>query len=201
MSTSTLIIFVKNPELGKAKTRLAKTIGKEKALRIYDMLLHKTREVVTPLAVDLQVYYNDYIDRDDLWENERFDKYLQVQDHLGAKMSTAFQHAFAQGYEKACIIGSDCWDLKTSHIEQAFDQLTTNDFTIGPSVDGGYYLLGMKALEPALFTDKQWSTSTVFKDTVETIKELGLTYALLPTISDVDVEADLGDWAKEIMEK
>lgn len=201
MSTSTLIIFVKNPELGKVKTRLAKTIGKEKALRIYDMLLQKTREVVTPLAVDLQVYYNDYVDQDDLWENERFDKYLQVQDHLGAKMSTAFQQAFAQGYEKACIIGSDCWDLKTSHIEQAFDQLTTNDFTIGPSVDGGYYLLGMKALEPALFTDKQWSTSTVFKDTVETIKELGLTYALLPTISDVDVEADLGDWAKEIMEK
>jgi len=192
---------VKNPLLGKAKTRLAKTIGAEKALRIYEMLLHKTHEVVLPLSVDLQVYYTEHVDDHDLWENERFSKYIQVQTDLGTKMSVAFQQAFQQGYEKVCIIGSDCWDLTTALLEKAFDQLDENDFTIGPSVDGGYYLLGMKRLEKSLFKDKQWSTSTVFKETIKTIERLNATYAVLPMISDVDVEADLGEWANEILEK
>jgi rSAM/selenodomain-associated transferase 1 len=201
MSKSALIIFVKNPVLGKAKTRLAKTIGAEKALRIYEMLLHKTHEVVLPLHVDLQVYYTDYIDRKDLWENERFDKYVQVQEDLGIKMSVAFQKAFDQGYEKVCIIGSDCWDLTTAVLEEAFEQLNEHNFTVGPSVDGGYYLLGMKRLEKSLFEEKQWSTSTVFKDTIESIEQLNASYAILPMISDIDVEADLGEWANEILAK
>ena len=201
MSKSALIIFVKNPILGKAKTRLAKSIGDEKALAIYERLLKRTHEIVSPLSVDLQIHYTEFIDREDLWENERFQKFMQVKADLGAKMKAAFAQAFTQGYESVCIIGSDCWDLKTETIATAFDLLDEKDFVIGPSVDGGYYLLGMKQNENRLFENKQWSTSTVFNDSIADMQLLGKSHALLPMISDVDVIEDLGAWAKDIIKE
>lgn len=198
MENAALIIFVKNPILGRAKTRLAKTIGDNKALAIYKMLLEKTCEVVTPLKADIHVYYNDFIDRDDLWDNQRFYKNLQVDDDLGMKMFCAFEQVFERGYQKVCVIGSDCWDLKTEYLESAFEALDENDIAIGPSFDGGYYLLGIKKLEKSLFHNKQWSTPSVFNDTLADIQRLGWSTYQLPKISDVDVEEDLGEWAKDI---
>lgn len=198
MENAALIIFVKNPILGKAKTRLAKNIGDDKALAIYKKLLEKTCEVVTPLKADIYVYYNDFIDRDDLWDNQRFDKHLQVDDDLGMKMFCAFEQVFEKGYQKVCVIGSDCWDLKTEYLESAFEALDENDIAIGPSLDGGYYLLGIKKLEKSLFHNKQWSIPSVFNDTLADIQRLGWTTYQLPKISDVDVEEDLGEWAKDI---
>ena len=74
MTNELLIIFVKNPELGKAKTRLAKTIGHEKALRIYQLLLEKTKEIVYPLPFDIQINYTEFVDDHDLWDKSRFKK-------------------------------------------------------------------------------------------------------------------------------
>lgn len=200
MENAALIIFVKNPILGRAKTRLAKTIGDDKALAIYKKLLEKTCAVVTPLKADIHVYYNDFIDRDDIWDNQRFHKYLQVDDDLGMKMFCAFEQVFERGYQKVCVIGSDCWDLKTEYLESAFEALDENHIAIGPSFDGGYYLLGMKKLEKSLFDNKQWSTPSVFNDTLADIHRLGWAAYQLPKISDVDVEEDLGEWAQEILE-
>ena len=199
MSEAALMIFVKNPELGKAKTRLAKTIGNEAALQIYELLLDKTHEVVQPLEIDLQVHYTSFIDQNDLWENEKFSKQLQLQADLGEKMRSAFENSFASGFKKVCIIGSDCYDLTTAILESAFEQLSNHDFVIGPSKDGGYYLLGMTEFQPSLFQDISWSTSTVFSETIKKITSLNKNYSELPLLSDVDVEADLGDWANKIM--
>lgn len=199
MKDALLIIFVKNPELGKAKTRLAQTIGKEKALAIYRMLLERTKDVTFDLEVDIQVHYNQFIDRNDLWDDGRYIKKKQIEGDLGQKMQFAFEEAFSAGYEKICIIGSDCYDLNKKYLEEAFLNLETSEFVLGPSFDGGYYLMGMRALLTSVFSNKQWSTNSVFNDTLKDIKKGDKSYTLLSKLSDVDVEADLGPWASEIL--
>ena len=106
-------------------------------------------------------------------------------------MLAAFEAAFAAGYQSVVIIGSDCEQLTQEVVEQAFQQLQTHQVVIGPALDGGYYLLGMNGLYPQLFRHKPWSTPQVFRETMLDVQELGLTYSLLPTLSDVDYLEDL----------
>ncbi|WPP48533.1 TIGR04282 family arsenosugar biosynthesis glycosyltransferase [Catalinimonas niigatensis] len=191
MTEASLIIFVKKPELGKVKTRLAKSIGNEKALEIYLKLLQRTYSITQALRQDKVVYYTPEIVHHDLWEDEFYLKALQAEGDLGTRMLKSFEERFEAGYQKACIIGSDCYQLSTEILEQAFAELEQNDVVIGPSADGGYYLLGMKKLYPALFQDKPWSTSRVLEQTVEDIKKERLSCYLLPELTDVDEEQDL----------
>lgn len=152
-----LIIFVKNPELGKCKTRLAATIGDEKALTFYKNMLIRTKEVAEQVNADKAIYYSSFIDQNDIWSiHPPFYKFLQSPSpDLGIKMQSAFEDAFKSGYESVCIIGSDCYALDEDIIEQAFEALINQDAVLGPSNDGGYYLLGMKRLIPEVFVDKE----------------------------------------------
>lgn len=188
-----LIIFVRNPVLGKVKTRLAKDAGDENALAIYKELLQRTKEVVLDSGVDCFVFYADYLNKDDLWQPNNFRKQLQISGDLGARMQKAFEHVFSEGYKNVCIIGSDCAELSSAILEQAFTELTQQDVVVGPSLDGGYYLLGMKEVYAKLFSAKKWSTETVFSSTLEDIKTLNLSYSLLPKLSDIDY---LEDWKR-----
>ncbi|MFY0593499.1 TIGR04282 family arsenosugar biosynthesis glycosyltransferase [Roseivirga sp.] len=199
MSKELLIIFVKNPKLGKAKTRLAATVGKEKALAIYELLLEKTKQETINLDVDRIVYYSDFIDESDLWQNNLFYKGLQIEGNLGEKISAVFQQAFTDGYERVCIIGSDCYDLTQDQLRSAFQELQNNQAVLGPAEDGGYYLLGISEMNSLLFENKNWSTETVGSDTIEDFKSLGMTYQILPTLNDIDTESDLGPWANHIL--
>lgn len=199
MKEELLIIFVKNPRLGKAKTRLAATVGNDKALAIYKLLLERTRDESIGLEGDKVVYYSDFVDQDDLWDNSSFLKALQRGEELGEKITHAFQTAFTKGYKRVCIIGSDCYDLTQSRIQNAFESLRQHDVVIGPAQDGGYYLLGMSAFHPKLFTNKRWSTDTVARDTIRDFESGNLRYEILPTLSDVDTEEDLGPWADEVL--
>ena len=189
---SALIVFIKNPRLGKVKTRLARTLGDEKALRIYQALLSHTRLVSLGLDIDRHLYYSHFIDHNDNWSSENFDKQLQLGNDLGARMANAFQEILKR-YDKAIIIGSDCASLSPEIIKNAFGLLDENDFVIGPALDGGYYLLGMKELHQEIFQDIEWSTSSVFDRTVQKIKSLNKTFSLAPKLSDIDTEAD---WIK-----
>jgi len=199
MNQSLLIIFVKNPALGRAKTRLAASIGDKKALAIYKRLLARTHDVTLSLQSDIEVHYDQFIDTNDLWENDRFNKKIQVKGDLGQKMASAFEDAFIRGYQKVAIIGSDCYDLTTPILTESFDLLDANDFVIGPSLDGGYYLLGMKTYYAPVFENKQWSTNSVFNDTKEDLLKEGYSIAELRPLSDVDVKEDLGPWADKIV--
>lgn len=192
MENSLLIIFAKNPVLGKVKTRLAKTIGDEEALKIYNLLLRHTQALCDQLDLTKYVFYTDYIPENDIWSNgDAYKKHIQEGDELGSRMYNAFRKGFAEGYKSIAIIGTDCPELRAAHIELAFDHLKTSDTVIGPAKDGGYYLLGMNALHKELFFNKSWSTSSVFDDTVDDLKNLKISYELLPTLSDVDTEEDL----------
>ena len=103
-----LLLFVRNPELGKVKTRLAASVGADKALEIYLQLLQHTRQVTQELPVQKLVYYSDAVDNNDLWPNEQYQKRVQPLGDLGEKMAGAFAAAFAEGFKSVVIIGSDC---------------------------------------------------------------------------------------------
>ena len=191
MPRQLLLIFVKNPELGQVKTRLAATVGDQRALQIYQQLLERTRVITLPLAGDKMVYYTPEIQQNDLWDERYYHKAQQSEGDLGERMLHAFSEGFTRGYQRICIIGSDCYQLTTEVLQQAFDALTTHDLVIGPSTDGGYYLLGMQQLHAELFRNKHWSTASVSKDTIAEAEQKQLRWHALPTLTDVDEEADL----------
>ena len=191
MDKELLIIFLRNPQLGKVKTRLASSIGEVQALEIYNLLLNRTRTITQGLAFDKVVYYSDFIDNNDDWSSTNYKKALQMGDSLGQKIHQAFQQGFDGGYNKIGIIGSDCYELDQHTIKRAFYELNTHDLVVGPATDGGYYLLGMKTMIPSLFKNKLWSTPLVLEDTLNDAKTLDLTVKLLNELTDVDSEQDL----------
>ena len=186
-----LIIFVKNPVLGKVKTRLAATVGKQQALIIYQQLLKHTCLLTFQLSCQKHVFYSHFIPTlPDEWENHPHQKHLQTNTpDLGKRMADAFEQLLKTA-TKVLIIGSDCYQLNSNIIEQAFLQLDTHDIVLGTATDGGYYLLGMKQMHHLLFINKQWSTNTVANSTLADFEKLGLSYYLLPTLSDIDTYKD-----------
>lgn len=190
-SKNLLIIFYRNPELGKVKTRLAATLGNEKALSIYLQLAAYTQQITKAITADKVVYYSHTVETNDVWPTTVFKKEVQQGELLGERMEDAFRTAFKRDYEKVCIIGTDCLELTTEIIERAFNALTKTDVVLGPAKDGGYYLLGMKKILVDVFVNKHWSTHTVTHDTLLDLEQLTLSYTLLPLLSDVDVEEDL----------
>ncbi len=187
-----LLIFAKNPRLGHVKTRLARELGDEAALTIYRHLLALTRDATQFLPVRKIVCYSDFVDETDEWDQQRFEKRVQQGSDLGERMSNAFREVFAdETINQAVIIGTDCPDLRSDLLTNAFTALETHDFVLGPALDGGYYLLGMKTLEESVFRNKTWSTDTVLRATLENIRALGKSFFLLPTLRDVDTPADL----------
>ena len=191
MTDRLLIIFVKNPQLGKVKTRLASTMGDQRALEVYLKLLEYTKAITRDLAVDKVVFYSEFVDRQDGWHSDTYLKQPQIAGDLGDKMKAAFEWGFRSGYREVCIIGSDCLELTPEIIMSGFQALGSDDAVLGPTKDGGYYLLGMKQLHAPLFTNKNWGTHTVGTATQDDLKELGLSYTLLETLTDVDHEEDL----------
>jgi uncharacterized protein len=191
-----VIIFVRHPEKGKVKTRLAATMGDEKALAVYKLLLQHTYSLIQNGKIPVYVYYADEMVQDDLWQGAFIIKKQQSQGDLGNRMSNAFSEVFAAGHQKAVIIGSDCYELTASVIIAAFNALEENDAVIGPATDGGYYLLGLKKLIPAVFEDIVWSTNTVKDETVRIIQENNCSFSLLQMLTDVDEEKDLPEAIK-----
>ena len=187
---SALIIFVRNPEAGKVKTRLAKTVGVDQALHIYEELLQHTHQITKDLQCDKFVFYADRINENDLWENHIYQKRLQRGSGLGDRMLEAFVDLFMMRYTKIQIIGSDCYELTTGIIETGFEKLNEKDVVIGPSADGGYYLLGTNQIITELFYNKEWGTGKVLPATMEDINKLSLTCFELPQLRDIDTEED-----------
>ncbi len=189
MKTNVLIIFTRNPELGKVKTRLAKTIGNEKTLEVYRDLLSHTMKVTQIVDCDKFVFYDNSIEPNDIWSNAIYEKRMQFGVDLGAKMQNAFQELFNFGYKNCIIVGSDLFDLQTKHIVEAFEKLERNDVVIGSAEDGGYYLLGLQQIIPALFSNKKWGTETVLKDSLKDLSSYSVEF--LEILNDIDTFEDL----------
>lgn len=169
---------------------MAKTVGDTLALEVYKNLLGHTRKEVEELSVNRYLFYDKKIEKSDAWADDKFIKSIQAQGDLGERMSAAFQ-AILLLEKKVIIIGSDCPEISSEVITNAFIELDQKDVVIGPTHDGGYYLLGMKTLHESLFSNMTWSTSQVFNNTINEIESLGLSYNLLPKLHDLDTENEL----------
>ncbi|MEM6769107.1 MAG: TIGR04282 family arsenosugar biosynthesis glycosyltransferase [Bacteroidota bacterium] len=187
-----LILFIKNPIPGKTKTRLAADVGDAMALKMYHRLTEWTRSQAEGLQdVRRYLWYSSFINHEDAWPAEVFEKHLQRGEGLGERMEAAFHHAFSAGHERVIIIGSDCPGITTEYLEVAFTALEENDVVIGPALDGGYTLLGMRALHLSLLRDMAWSTEAVLPETLRRAGAAGLSVQQLSPLSDVDY---LEDW-------
>lgn len=185
-----LLIFIKNPVKGKVKTRLAKTLGDDEALNIYQKLLSITQTQTMECNCARYLFYSDSIDTTDNWQNNHYLKHIQIGDDLGERMLHAFEFAFKLGHSKVIIIGSDCPTIDTQLLNTALDQLNHKEVIIGPSEDGGYYLLGMNKLASGLFENMPWSQPHLFKQSLQFLKQNQISYHLLPVLNDIDTEED-----------
>lgn len=194
-----LLIFIKNPQLGKVKTRLAATIGNEKALKVFNKLLENIHQKTLLVTADKILYYSSFIDENDIWESKIFQKKIQNQStDLGQRMFSAFKEAQTSGYTKALIIGSDIFEVTTQIIELGFELLENSDIVIGLSHDGGYYAIGFNFQKIAspdflqkIFLNKSWSHENVSADALAVINSYSLSCSFLPTLHDIDTEDDL----------
>lgn len=190
MTPNHLIIFVKNRIPGSTKTRLAKSVGDEAALQVYDALLDHTQAVTAGFLAEKWVFFSEEIEEKSLWSIGYRLAVQQGQD-LGKRMQQAFERCFAEGAQRVCIIGSDCYELEPKHLQEAYAALQQHDVVIGPAHDGGYYLLGLQEQQPELFQNKIWSTPDVFADTLDDCERLGLSVHQLPRLHDLDDVQDL----------
>ena len=189
MKKNLILIFAKNPVAGRVKTRLAKDVGEKKALQVYQYLLDHSAKVTSRVNASKQVWYADHIKEKDIWDNEVFEKKLQSGDHLGERMENAFRSAFAEGYEKVVIVGTDLYDIQPADIDKAFQKLDEFSAVIGPAKDGGYYLLGMNSMITKVFKNKKWSTDSVFRETMTDLQDHN-TYQL-EVRNDIDILEDI----------
>lgn len=199
----TLLVFVKNPEPGQVKTRLAKGVGEETAASLYRAFLEDTvsiakhwkddtagydpnrRVVLMTSPAPTSPFLNELADRCGARVVE------QTGEGLGERLQNAFSAAFAGGARSVCAIGSDAPSLPPRLISDAFRALLWEDAVIGPTFDGGYWLIGLQQMEASLFDDISWSTDAVFAQTVAKLQESSTSIHLLPYWHDVDVKEDL----------
>ena len=184
-----LLIFTRNPELGKVKKRLASGIGDKAALKIYEHLLAHTAAITGDLPVEKWVFYSEAIPEEDIWNKQKFRKKLQQGIDLGERMEDAFRRGFDSGYKNIISIGSDLYDLTEEDLKMAFLELQHSGAVIGPATDGGYYLLGLKSLPPQVFRNKSWGDNTVLEATIKDLRDYDLTQ--LEVRNDIDRFEDL----------
>lgn len=191
MQPSVLLYFVRYPEPGKVKTRLARTIGNEAAARAYQGLAEGNFSVASSLnlpAVQTKVVFDPEEKEKEIrtWLPSAADHWPQNGVDLGERLMHAFERAFDEGAKSAVALGSDTLGLTSEILRKAFDALNYYDVTLGPAKDGGYYLIGLSSPEPSLFREIPWSTGDVLRKTLERIRENELTYYLLQELEDLD---------------
>jgi len=190
-----LLFFIKNPKKGQVKTRLASAIGDEAAVRLYKRFLLEMLFTLNKgtFIFYLCVYPVEALEDLKTWLGEDYLYMLQQGENLGERMKNAFTEALAMNFKRVVLIGSDIPSLPLKFIEEAFISLEKKDVVIGPSMDGGYYLIGFRdnKFSPRAFKGIPWSTERVFGETMKVLGEEGLTVHTLKTLRDIDTVQDL----------
>ena len=197
--TNNLIIFVKYPEPGNVKTRISNVIGNEKAAELYYSLArHIVNSFIDSDDFKVSVCFspeNKYNLFESWFNNSEINYFPQKGKSLGERISRAFEHSFSDGFKNTVIIGSDCIELNCETVTEAFYYLNNgSDCVIGPTFDGGYYLIGLKSQNvPYIFEDIPWSSDSVFDETIKKINYINLKSIILEKLNDVDEINDLND--------
>jgi rSAM/selenodomain-associated transferase 1 len=193
-----LLVFMRTPKPGKVKTRLAKSLGDEKAAEFYRLCADATINELTQLSPEVEryIFFAEPIKKYEMKQPAGLGFKVAVQEgeSLGQRLCNAFSRALQNGARKVVIVASDVPDLSARIMTQAINCLDNSDVVIGPCYDGGYYLIGMKELHEELFHDISWGTERVYQQTLDAAKEQGLAVNQLPILIDIDTEADLRRW-------
>lgn len=193
MNTSGIAVFAKNPTLGRVKTRLAKTVGEQKALEVYLFLLKNILNEVEKVEAHRYIFYDeDPVSSFFITHKNRFNLTVQNGEDLGSRMVNCFEKLFSV-HQKVVIVGSDIPYLNKEIIQSAFDGINAHQVALGPTIDGGYYLIGFtkKAFSSDFFYQIKWGTSEVFEKTINKIKKVWYNPLILPMLQDIDTEEDL----------
>jgi len=206
-----IVQYAKWPQLGKVKTRLAKSLGKQKALDVHMQLLAavfnnlRTNESgkfelwlnENGFNLDASILSTEEIDiqesMKELIANANVAYQLQQGASLGDKMAHTLETSLIS-FEKVIIVGSDCPNVSPEIISQAVAELNDHDLVLGPAEDGGYVLIGASRFEPGIFTDVAWGQGQVLKKTLSNAKDLSYGVALLDESWDVDELEDYERW-------
>ena len=193
-----LIIFVKAPRPGKVKTRLAAGLGEAAACAAYCRMVAVLRERLASLtAVSLCFSPADAAEEVRPWLHPGWELVPQSAGDLGERLHQAFAGALGRGDQRVVVIGSDSPTITQSDIELALEALDSHDLVLGPALDGGYWLIGLRQLQPRLFHNMTWSTPTVLRETLERAGTAGLSVKLLRELDDIDTAADWEQFLRE----
>ena len=186
-----LIIFVKAPRPGTVKTRLAHSLGGNKAAAAYAQLVETLVKNLSRLKhVELRHTPDDAEEEIRPWLQSAWEARPQGGGDLGARMEAAFAEAFARGARRVVLIGSDCPEIKRGDIQEAHVKLKTHEVVLGPSLDGGYWLIGLNRPWRELFQGIPWSSSQVLGETLEKVRAGHGKVHLLRILTDIDTESE-----------
>ena len=192
MRHTQLIVMAKAPVPGFAKTRLIPALGADGAARLAQRLLEHTLDEARDARLgEITLACAPDTTHAAFTAQRGVTLVAQGEGDLGARMQRAFEHAFAQGAERVLMIGTDAPALDAGMLRRAADALTTTDAVFVPAADGGYALIGLRRVLPALFNDMAWSTSAVMAITRERLAQAALRHTELPVVHDIDEPADL----------
>lgn len=193
MVSKAAIVFLRVPEKGRVKTRLSKFLSETFVLELYKGFIGDILEALET-AGD-KVLYSWPPGKEEILQRWLENKYIisvQQGDDLGQRMFNAFVDIFKKGYDQALLIGTDIPELSKEIIALAYKTLETEDVVIGPSGDGGYYLIGFRKpkFSKNIFKGIDWSTKKVLDQTLHAIKKISIQYKLLPELNDIDTKKD-----------
>ncbi len=199
MNQRALILFLKYPEKGKVKTRLAQTLGDDFVLKLYQHFI--TDILDTCKKIDSHIILAFFSDNENVQDTPFYKEYTCISQrgkNLGDKMYNALVDISSLGYSRLVLIGSDIPDLPATLINEAFNKLDRDDVVLGPSKDGGYYLIGInnEKIDSSIFKGVTWSTPQVLNKTIHNLKSKGLSWNLLIPWNDIDDSNDLKNYYK-----
>jgi rSAM/selenodomain-associated transferase 1 len=200
IGTTALVIFIRFPRPGKVKSRLARTLGPEKATVFYQLCTQQIIRELDRAPGELNKYlsYSNNSDKDEIrhWVGSRFRLIPQVEGDLGQRLEQSLRGLLQGGSGKVIIMASDVPDLSTDIMNDAVSVLDNHDLVIGPCNDGGYYLIGMKKPHGELFQGISWSTDKVLEQTLAIADKQGLSIFSLITLRDIDTGEDMKEWVQ-----
>jgi uncharacterized protein len=198
-----VLVFVRAPQIGRVKTRLAAAIGPAAALRIYRRLAEQVvREARMLGGAAVRVHYTPAGTEEEVraWLGEDLHYLCQSTGDLAERLTIAFDQAFEEGFGRVLVVGSDVPGLRTALLERALRSLTARTVVVGPANDGGYYLLGLTAPAPDLFRGIDWSTPRVLEQTLSRAADARLGVVLLDELPDVDRADDIPEAWRHLIE-
>jgi rSAM/selenodomain-associated transferase 1 len=199
MKKTATIVFIKNPDLGRVKKRLARILGDKKALAIYKGMLEHTLMITRSLSSDKYLFYDREATKGDIWPDDVYIKKVQKGADMATRIRKAFKKIFEKGYQHVVIVGSDCLELDERVIRLAFRQLEHFDCVLGPTKDGGFYLFGMNEFNEQVFKTQGWGTNTLSGEVLKILQEQHKTCFMLSELGEIATVDDLNEDLKKLV--